>query len=410
MATVVPTSEEDAALTVVRFASELAWADAGPEVAEPQVSRLCMEAEEFIGMGKWLELASLMITSAELIFSKVSEKDIESIFTIICNLVTKTANPDEAMEIVKVVTAKILQQPNEKPVVRLKILINLYNLLETPYCQFYVYMKTLNLAVDGKVTEFIIPSFKKIDDFLKDWKIGIPEQRELFLAISNILKENKSMSKDALKFLTSYLATFLGEDAQVLSEAKEEAAHAIVEFVRAPEIFQCDLLDLPAVAQLEKDAKYGLLYELLKIFVTQRLDAYLEYHATNSTLLKTYGLVHEECIAKMRLMSLVDLSSDASGTIPYELIRDTLQINDDDVELWVVRAITAKLIDCKLDQMNQVVVVSHPTGRVFGQHQWQALRTKLVTWRGNVANVISTIQANKITEDGPQAAQGLVAR
>ncbi|KAK7356228.1 hypothetical protein VNO80_15496 [Phaseolus coccineus] len=410
MATVVPTSEEDAALSVVRFTSELAWADAGPEVAEPQVSRLCMEAEEFIVTGKWLELASLMITSAELIFSKVSEKDIESIFTIICNLVTKTVNPDEAMEIVKVVTAKILQQPNEKPAVRLKILINLYNLLDTPYCQFYVYMKTLNLAVDGKVTEFIIPSFKKIDYFLKDWKIGIPEQRELFLAISNILKENRSMSKDALKFLTSYLATFSGEDAQVLSEAKEEAAHAIVEFVRAPDIFQCDILDLPAVAQLEKDAKYGLLYELLKIFVTQRLDAYLDHHAANSTLLKTYGLVHEECIAKMRLMSLVDLSSDASGTIPYELIRDTLQINDDEVELWVVRAITAKLIDCKLDQMNQVVVVSHPTARVFGQHQWQALRTKLVTWRGNVANVISTIQANKITEDGPQAAQGLVAR
>ncbi|CAJ1977912.1 unnamed protein product [Sphenostylis stenocarpa] len=410
MATVVPTSEEDAALSVVRFVSELAWADAGPEVAEPQVSRLCMEAEEFIVMEKWLELASLMIASAELIFSKVSEKDIESTFTIICNLVTKTANPDEAMEIVKVVTAKLLQQPNEKPAVRLKILINLYNLLETPYCQFYVYMKMLNLAVDGKVTEFIIPSFKKIDNFLKDWKIGIPEQRELFLAISNILKENKSVSKDALKFLTRYLATFSGEDAQVLIEAKEEAAHAIVEFVRAPDIFQCDLLDLPAVAQLEKDAKYGLLYELLKIFLTQRLDAYLDYHAANSTLLKTYGLVHEECIAKMRLMSLVDLNSDASGTIPYELIRDTLRINDDEVELWVVRAITAKLIDCKLDQMNQVVVVSHPTARVFGQHQWQALRTKLVTWRGNVATVISTIQANKVTEDGPQAAQGLVAR
>jgi len=33
-----------------------------------------MEAQEFIVMGKWLELASLMITSAELIFSKVSEK------------------------------------------------------------------------------------------------------------------------------------------------------------------------------------------------------------------------------------------------------------------------------------------------------------------------------------------------
>lgn len=35
MATVIPTSEEDSALAVVRFATELAWADAGPEVPFP---------------------------------------------------------------------------------------------------------------------------------------------------------------------------------------------------------------------------------------------------------------------------------------------------------------------------------------------------------------------------------------
>ena len=53
---------------------------------------------------------------------------------------------------------------------------------------------------------------------------------------------------------------------------------------------QCDLLDMPAVAQLEKDAKYALVYQLLKIFLTQRLDAYLEFQAVNSALLKSYGI------------------------------------------------------------------------------------------------------------------------
>lgn len=52
---------------------------------------------------------------------------------------------------------------------------------------------------------------------------------------------------------------------------------------------QCDLLDMPAVAQLEKDAKYELVYQLLKIFLTQKLDAYLEFHSANSSLLKNYG-------------------------------------------------------------------------------------------------------------------------
>ena len=70
-------------------------------------------------------------------------------------------------------------------------LFNLYNLLENPYSQYYVYMKVLNLAIDGKVTEIVVPSFKKVDSFLKEWNIGIVDQRKLFLTISNVLKENK---------------------------------------------------------------------------------------------------------------------------------------------------------------------------------------------------------------------------
>lgn len=70
-------------------------------------------------------------------------------------------------------------------------LFNLYNLLENPYSRFFVYMKALNLAVNGKVTEHIIPSFKKIDSFLKEWNIDIKDKRALFLGIANVLKESR---------------------------------------------------------------------------------------------------------------------------------------------------------------------------------------------------------------------------
>jgi hypothetical protein len=52
------------------------------QVAEPQVNRLCMEAEECMAMNKWVELASLMLTSADLIFSKVAEKGVNAFFSI----------------------------------------------------------------------------------------------------------------------------------------------------------------------------------------------------------------------------------------------------------------------------------------------------------------------------------------
>lgn len=64
-------------------------------------------------------------------------------------------------------------------------------MLENPYSRLFVYMKTLKFAVSGKVTELLFPSFKNIDSFLMEWNLGIKDQRELFLTISNILKESK---------------------------------------------------------------------------------------------------------------------------------------------------------------------------------------------------------------------------
>lgn len=38
------------------------------------------------------------------------------------------------------------------------------------------------------------------------------------------------------------------------------------------------------------------------------------------------GLVHEDCVAKMRLITLVDLGAHESGQIPYYAIKETLQV------------------------------------------------------------------------------------
>ncbi|GLJ49622.1 hypothetical protein SUGI_1052770 [Cryptomeria japonica] len=389
----------------------MAWADAGPEVAEPQVMRCCDEAQTFMVEGRWSDLASLLLTSADLIFSSSSEKDLDCIFTVICNLVTKAQTPDEALAMAEQIATKVTQQPNDKPALRLRILFNLYNMLDNRYSKFLVYKRALKLAANGKIADLIIPSFKKMDIFLKEWNIAKSDQRELFITISNILKDNKGSAKDSYSFLIKYLATFDGEDAYSMGEAKEEAVRAIIEFVKAPDMFQCDLLDMAAVAQLEKDGKYALVYRLLQIFLTQRLDAYLEFEATNSALLKSYGIVRDDCITKMRLMSFADLASKGSGEISYSSVRDTLRVTDDEVEFWIVRATSAKLVDCKMDQMRQVAVVSRSTERVFGPAQWNELHSRLSLWKDNITNIIRNIQkVNAAPEQVPEAMQGVAVQ
>ncbi|VAH85606.1 eukaryotic translation initiation factor 3 subunit M-like [Triticum dicoccoides] len=416
MATIVNTTEEEPMLAVVRSTAQLAWADAGQEVADPEVARLCAEAQQHLLAARWLDMATLILASADLLLLSPSapDKDLECSLTVVCNLVTKAGSEDEALEIAKLICAKLTHQPANKPTLRIKVLFSLYNLLPSLSGKAMVYRKALELAAAaGKAAaDCVVPTFKNIDAFVAYWGIGKPEQRELFLAVTRILKDHKGMTKDYFKFLNKYLATFDGsaDDAGAIGAAKEEAAAAIVEFLKSSDLYQCDLLDMPAVAQLEKDEKYQPVYELLKIFLTQRLESYLAFQTANSTLLQGYGLVHEECITKMRLMSLLDLSVHCSGEIPYSAITKALEINDDEVEYWIVKAISSKILDCKVDQLNQLVIVSRHTARVFGMPQWQSLRSKLGVWRGNIANAINTIQANKVTEDGGQGMQGLMVR
>lgn len=407
MATLVETSEEDATLAVARFTAEMAWAEAGPDVADAQVAHICAEAEGLMHEGRWSDLVSLLLTSVDLIFANAQEKDLECIFAVICNLVSKARSPDEALAMADQITIKITAHPNDKPTARLKILFNLYNILGNPYGKFLVYKRALKLAMNGKVSELIIPSFKRMDTFLKEWNIGVTEKRELYFGITNILKDNKGSSKESFSFLVKYLETYADEDTHTLSEAKEEAVRAIIEFVKAPDMFQCDLLDMPAVCQLEKDVKYALVYRLLEIFLTRRLDAYLEFQTANSSLLKSYGISHDDCITKMRLMSLADLASKL-GEIPYSVIKDTLRVPYDEVEYWIVRGISSKLLDAKMDQMRQVVIISRCTERVFGISQWRELYSKLAVWKENIGNVVRMVQnAQNSRASGAEVPQAL---
>ena len=155
MATIVNTMEEEPMLAVVRSTAELAWADGGAEVADPEVARLCAEAQQHLLAARWLDMATIILASADLLLlaPRLSDKgtsplplpfsipigfllncallilrrlllaaaDLECTLTVICNLVTKAGSEDEALEIAKLICAKLTHQPGEKPTLRIKV-------------------------------------------------------------------------------------------------------------------------------------------------------------------------------------------------------------------------------------------------------------------------------------------------
>ncbi|KAM7477741.1 hypothetical protein LguiA_025954 [Lonicera macranthoides] len=96
--------------------------------------------------------------------------------------------------------------------------------------------------------------------------------------------------------------------------------------------------------------------------------------------------IEEELRSCPRGLHCKDEVDVASTSLLITLVRVFSQIEDAEDILWVVKAITARLIDCKVDQEQSC------------------------DCERNVANVISNIQANKIGEDVNQTMQGVTIR
>ena len=71
-----------------------------------------------------------------------------------------------------------------------------------------------------------------------DESLEYPYYLRNFIDVDYVIYCNSSAARDSFKFATKYLGTFSEEDASNIVEAKEEAVHAIIKFVKVPDMFQ----------------------------------------------------------------------------------------------------------------------------------------------------------------------------
>jgi len=196
-------------------------------------------------------------------------------------------------------------------------------------------------------------------------------------------------------YLLLFLETYK-EESQLDKEAATFAQEASLQAIRDPiHLFstQRRILSLPAIAALSKSQP--ALYDLLKIIMEGRLQDYRDFTAMpdKMTVFGTFGLNEEECMKNMCLLSLVSLAGEHEE-IPYSAIASTLNIDENDVERWVIRAVSSGLMEAKMDQLRSVVLVERCAVRQFGKKEWSALKARLDKWKANVKGVLDALDKN----------------
>jgi translation initiation factor 3 subunit M len=199
-------------------------------------------------------------------------------------------------------------------------------------------------------------------------------------------------------YMLLFLDTYKDEshlDGDATTYARDAAVYAIRDPIH---LFatQRHILSLIAISTLQKSQP--ALYDLLKIIMEGKLQDYRDFTAMPDKLavFSTFDINEGRCMENMCLLSLVSLASEHEE-IPYGAIATTLNVSEDEVERWVIRAVSSGLIDAKMDQLRRVVIVERCAVRQFGIKEWTAMKVRLDKWKSNVKEVLDALQKSGAT-------------
>ncbi|XP_072171682.1 eukaryotic translation initiation factor 3 subunit M-like [Diadema setosum] len=312
--------------------------------------------------------------------------EIEGVFNSILSLIIYF--PPETMEklVPKLCDHLTKAGTPEQSFTRLKILNSLFHGVgESNPLTYHVYCASLRVAAKCESTEQVITDLDKVKKWTVQWELNRDRINNVYRLLYEALKESKQ-SDEASVVMVELLGTYTEDNA---SQAREEANRCIVNAIADPNVYLFDhLLTLRPVKFLEGDR----IHDLLTIFVSGRLDDYLNFFNSNQDFIKGLDLSHDEMMKKMRILTFMGMAVDTKE-ISFERLQEELKISREDVEGFVIDIVKSKMVKAKIDELQDKVNISYVTHRTFGRQQWQQLREHLVNWQGNLSHVRGRLEA-----------------
>jgi len=237
-----------------------------------------------------------------------------------------------------------------------------------------------------------------LQSWMADWNISLDEKRKLFLDISSHMR-HMGKRMDAYEYLKKYVQMYQGSTEKEMSQANVEQSvvQLVKDAIELPGIFQFDdMLSLDAVKNLRK-SKQKELVQLCDIFLSGTVDDLKQFHSKNKKLFEQHNLCLDAAVSKIRLLTLASISQGKSEVSLADVAK-ALQEEPDQVEKWVVKAISEDVIDGRIDQLSQKVLVKSAFQRKFGKEEWEFLDEKLDSWISNLESLIKLVGVQKERE------------
>eukprot|EP01061_Rhynchopus_euleeides_P025361 TRINITY_DN4098_c0_g1_i1.p2 TRINITY_DN4098_c0_g1~~TRINITY_DN4098_c0_g1_i1.p2 ORF type:complete len:393 (+),score=182.82 TRINITY_DN4098_c0_g1_i1:143-1180(+) len=237
----------------------------------------------------------------------------------------------------------------------------------------------------------------------------VTEKKKALLLLHECLR--KTDEKQAQASLLDLLQLCTSDDASPLPGYDLEvlAARAVLNHFKyamkmgqEPESWQFDTIcGLRPVQKLltSKTKEHRLLHDLLfNVFALGKCSEYMSFYAQNKELIETkWKLKNDELTSKVRTLALCTLCSESS-TVRYSNIANKLCITPEEVEMFVIDAMSLGLLNAKIDSMAQTVTVKAVHHPHLEHGHWVSLSERLLAWYSAVSTLITTLDEVRVQQ------------
>ncbi|KAI9022514.1 hypothetical protein DFJ74DRAFT_706499 [Hyaloraphidium curvatum] len=330
--------------------------------------------------------------------ASLPEKELESVVNLLHAFIADLKSPDA----VRALAAAVAANP-ARPAARLRLLTNFYNALaETDPARCDVFEAIVGVAAGAGEMGVLEEFLPRLDSEMVRWGLDADRTRAVYALLSEKYAEQGDRgSLQAYQFLLKNLTTY--ESSSSTDSAAALAGKAVVEALRIPAVFNLEEPHrLRAVQALRgKSAAF----ELLELFLEGDLAAYRAWTAKNPGKLAELGLDEADAERKIRMLSLAGLAGGKEGKeVEYRTIVKALEIQESEVEIWVIDAIRAGLLDARMNQVTKTVAVRRATVRSFTMDHWKQLASKLEGWKEGLAEILQVLGNARVLVENQMAA------
>jgi translation initiation factor 3 subunit M len=331
-------------------------------------------------------------------------RDVEGFFALVLSMLLLLDEEEHLDKATARLCELFSRSADQQPELRLRLLMMLYNTFNDLPCEarYRVFKHVVDFAAEASLFDQVLPYLEYLDAWMADWNayLTIDDKRTLYRDIAQYMQ---AIGKRLEYFLhlKRYHECFQGENADVVGakETQDLAVELIKVAVALPSVIQFDdILNFDTVKALDK-GKHKALVELCRVFLSGTVSDLRDFNKKSPKLFEEHSLKFEDALAKVRLLSLSSIVHGKSE-IALSEVAEALEEDVDDVEKWVVRAISEGVVDGRIDQLNSKVLVKTSFQRKFEKEEWSFLDSKLTQWIDNLENVIKFIGEQKVLREG----------